>query len=134
MADKFEVRVALSAIATERGTNKMFLLLHEDPDTKNLTLPTMEVQHQENPGDVVVNLCKKSILAAPDWYSIAPTMFHKYGDTVYLIYATRMTSNIRTINNTGWFALSDLNKFQGRILPAHLKLVTIGINYGGNTR
>jgi hypothetical protein len=129
-----KVNVILSAIASERGTEKLFILLCEDPDTKILTLPAEPLSEEARPGEAIVGLAGRYIGAKTDWYSIYPSTFLKDNGEIYLLYCTRMTTNIRTQNNAGWFALESLHDYKGRIDPSQLQLVRLGINHSGITR
>jgi hypothetical protein len=130
---RFEVRIVLSAMAVERGGDRQFVLLVEDEKSKVLTMPNVLLE----PGDIAVTLtkmAKKYITAPPEWYGLALSTFIKRGEGVYLIYSTRMTSNIRTLNNSGWFALESIQSYKGRISANHLPLLTVGINNSEFTR
>lgn len=126
--NKFRVDVVLAVMAKERGTNKNFILLHEDPVDSLLRLPTLNLGLEQTPGDCAAKLAKFCLAASPDWYSMYQTKFVQIDGTLYLMYTTRMTTNIHTLNNTGWFAMEGFNSFVGRIDPSHTQLISLGIN------
>ena len=130
MGKSIEVRIALSAIAHERGGNKLFLLLNEDPETKSLSLPYQELLVDDKTGERVVSVAKSCIRAVPDWYSVYQCATIKVGSILYVIYSARVTSNIQPLGNAKWFPLDTLNEFKGRIIENQLSLVTAGINSG----
>jgi len=135
MEERFLTQVVLSIMATDRGQSGFYLLLHEDEDTKMLTLPTKVITPSDKIGEVVVDLAKQCVAASPDWYSLFPTrtVFSDDG-IISVIYATRMTTNIAAFSGYSWYSIVEIPNIRGRIDPEHLILVQEAINNGVYTK